>query len=109
MGNDHALAGSRDTVIRCGWCGEATEPVTCGACGHDDPAKPWLQRAQEPPQIAVDSGRPSLDEPVIRHRYAEAKAQLVADGRVPTVEAIAERLDRSPRTVRLWRARYSLR
>jgi len=96
-------------LIRCGWCGEATEPVRCGACGHDDPARPWIQRAQEVPQITADVGRPTNDEAEIRRRYAEAKAAVVDAGRIPTVEAIAEGLDRSPRTVRTWRARYSLR
>lgn len=96
-------------MIRCGWCGGVTEPVRCGACGHDDPARPWVQRGQEVPQIATETGRPSLEEAEVRHRYAEAKAAITESGRIPTVEAIAERLDRSPRTIRDWRRRYSLR
>jgi hypothetical protein len=96
-------------MIRCGWCHQPAEPPRCRACGHDDPAKPWLQRGEEPPQILTDTGRPANDEAEIRHRYAEAKATLTDTGRVATVEAIAEQLDRSPRTVREWRKRYGLR
>jgi uncharacterized protein YjcR len=32
----------------------------------------------------------------------------MAAGREPTIEAIAERLDRSPRTVRAWKQRFDL-
>lgn len=95
-------------MIECGWCGAATVPDRCGACDHRDPAAPWLHRDMTPPIIASASGRPVLDEHAIRRRYAEARAALSASGVTPTVEAIAEQLDRSPRTVREWRKRYGL-
>jgi hypothetical protein len=55
-----------------------------------------------------ETGRPSLDEQEIRRRYAEARAALVAANRPITIETLAERLDRSPRTVREWRQRFGL-
>lgn len=97
-------------LVLCGWCHQPTDPATkCGACAHKDPALPWLQRGEEPPVVRSEPGRPSLDEHDIRRRYAEAKADLEGAHRDPTIEAIAERLDRSPRTVREWRKRYGLR
>jgi len=54
------------------------------------------------------AGRPALDAREIRLAYDEAKAQLAASGHETTVEAIAELLDRSPRTVRAWRQRFAL-
>ena len=54
-------------------------------------------------------GRPSLEPREIRARYDAARHELVTAGREPTIEAIAERLDRSPRTVRDWRKRFDLR
>jgi len=54
-------------------------------------------------------GRHALDEAEIRTRYETARAGLTAAGRAATVEALAEALDRSPRTVREWRKRYALR
>lgn len=93
-------------MIECGWCGVPTStPDRCQSCRHEDPAKPWVQRGQEPPSVTSTPGRPALDEHAIRARYAEARAAL---GVAATVEAIAERLDRSPRTVREWRKRYGL-
>jgi len=103
VGDDSPRAGRvRDPLI-CGWCARTTPPDVCAYCGHD-PALPWLQRGQPVPYIESDAGRPSLDESEIRRRYDEAKRA----GAV-TVEQIAEALDRSPRTVRAWRRRYSLR
>lgn len=94
--------------ICCGWCGRPAPRERCVYCGRD-PALPWLQRGKEPPALADhESGRPTLDERDIRRRYQEAHDALVAQGRTPTVEAIAERLDRSPRTVREWRAKFAL-
>lgn len=90
-------------MILCGWCGQATVPARCMVCGRD-PRTPWLQRAQEPP--TVDEGRPALDPAEVRRLYAEAKAAL---GPAATVEALAERLGRSPRTIRDWRRRFGLR
>jgi Homeodomain-like domain len=96
-------------MIRCGWCHAATpDNAWCAVCSHPDPRIPWEQRNLPVPVLQTE-GRPSLDEQDVRHRYAEAKASLEAEGRSATVEAIAERLDRSPRTVREWRARFSLR
>jgi uncharacterized protein YjcR len=45
----------------------------------------------------------------MRARYDAARHELVNAGREPTVDAIAERLDRSPRTVRAWKSRFDLR
>ena len=96
--------------IVCGWCHQPTPEGRCEHCGHEA-ALPWTQRGRKPPIIGGDDspGRPALDPVVIRHLYDEAKAGLVRQGREPTVEAIAERLDRSPRTVSGWRRRYGLR
>jgi transposase len=53
-------------------------------------------------------GRPALDGRDTRHLYDAAVSALLADGCEPTIEAIAERLDRSPRTVRGWKQRFGL-
>jgi hypothetical protein len=53
-------------------------------------------------------GRPALDGRDVRHLYDSAVSALLATGREPTVEAIAEKLDRSPRTVRGWKTRFGL-
>lgn len=95
-------------MILCGWCHAATNPPRCGNCGHEDPARPWVQRGEEPPQAAA-AGRAALDEREVRIRYREAKASIEKAGRPVTVEALAEVLDRSPRTVREWRTRWGLR
>jgi transposase len=50
-------------------------------------------------------GRPSLDAREIRAAYDEAVAALGHDA---TIDSIAERLDRSPRTVRAWKQRFGL-
>ena len=94
--------------IACGWCGHATRPEACLYCGRD-PSQPWVQRGLEPPVIAEhEAGRPALDERDIRERYEHARDALVAEGKDATVEAIAERMDRSPRTVREYRQRFGL-
>ena len=95
-------------MILCGWCGVATSPDRCASCGRD-PEVPYLQRGQPVRIIEPEPGRPALDADEVRRKYADARASLVSEGRPATVEAIAERLDRSPRTVREWRKRYSLR
>jgi hypothetical protein len=95
-------------MILCGWCGHATDAETCRTCGRD-PVVPWAQRGQKPPPVLSEAGHPALDEAEVRTRYGEAVANLKAAGRTPTVEAIAEQLDRSPRTVRDWRKRFGLR
>jgi transposase len=51
------------------------------------------------------SGRPALDARGIRLAYDAARSAL---GPNATIEAIAEKLDRSPRTVRAWKARFDL-
>lgn len=95
-------------MIRCGWCGHATEDGPCVSCGRPA-ALPWVQRAQTPPVIpAPGSGRPVLAEDETRRRYEDAVAALRAEHRVVTLEALAERLDRSPRQVREWRRRFGL-
>lgn len=50
-----------------------------------------------------------LDEATVRAQYAAARDAVIHAGQAPTVEAIAERLERSPRTVRDWRRRFDLR
>lgn len=96
-------------MIVCGWCGHDADPARCARCGHD-PALPYLQRGQPVPGTGGhETGRPALDESDIRRRYAEARADLSDSGLVVTIDALAERLDRSPRTVREWRKRYGLR
>jgi hypothetical protein len=71
---------------------------------------PWLQRGAAPPAADRDAeqGRPALEPRAIRQRYDDARAALVAAGHEPSIEAIAERLDRSPRTVRSWKQRFGL-
>jgi hypothetical protein len=76
--------------VVCGWCRHPTPPERCDYCGHP-PALPWLQRGMAVPAADNDAG-----------------AELAASGHEPTVEAIAEKLDRSPRTVRAWRQRFAL-
>ena len=90
-------------MIVCGWCGAATPEDRCPACGHEDPARPWIQRGDIPPEVIRTGGRPPLVERDIRRRYAEAKRS----GAV-TVEQLAEQLDVSPRTLRDWRKRFAL-
>ncbi len=94
-------------TITCGWCGHPTATAEtradhpanlprCSACGHEDPARPWTQRGQEPPTVnAADKHRKALHE---------AEAAIRAEGLTPTVDRIAERLDITPRNVRRWRA-----
>lgn len=97
-------------MIRCGWCNHPTPAeARCVHCGHVEPARPWTQRGEAPPTVQPEAGRPPLDADDIRRRYAEAREDLERSGRPVTVEAIAEALDRSPRTVREWRKRYALR
>lgn len=83
-------------LIICGWCGHPTQnEIRCSSCGHEDPSRPWTQRGQDAPTIA---GRTNPDD--VRKRLAEATRDL---GGSPTIEALAERLGVSPRTVRRWR------
>lgn len=86
-------------MISCGWCGHPTLPDLCGSCGHVDPARPWLQRGMEPPTV----DRPTLDRTASARRIAAATQRLGDEGRRVTIEALAEVLDVSPRTVRRWR------
>ena len=90
--------------IVCGWCHHATPPGLCDYCGRGA-AVPWVQRGLSAPSADQTQG---LDAKGIRLLYDEARTALVAAGHVPTTEAIAEKLDRSPRTVRLWKARFGL-
>lgn len=96
-------------MIVCGWCGhpagewETTSlmPVggECRACGHEDPARPWVQRGKHPPELRTDAvGRPSLDPVAIRKRLHDARTVLPG----ATQEAIAEHLGISLRTLGRW-------
>lgn len=91
--------------VMCGWCDRVAEPPVCAYC-HRDPLLPWTQRGIVPDEVAP--GRPGLDGDQIRRSYGEARRAVVDAGKAPTVEAIAEQLDRSPRTVRDWRKRFGL-
>lgn len=94
--------------IPCGWCAKPTPLGECQWCGRD-PMLPWTHRGIEPRELVEhDAGRPALDERRIREQYDEARAVLQSAGREPTVEALAEQLDRSPRTIRDWRKRFAL-
>jgi hypothetical protein len=79
-------------MIRCGWCGRPTAPAgRCQRCGHEDPGRPWVQRGQEPPDVADPS-----------ERLREARVQLEQEGRNVTTEALAEVLEVSPSTIKRW-------
>lgn len=91
------------TRIVCGWCSQPAPDVgPCLHCGRDA-ALPWRQRAKQPPEIRTDAvGRPALDRSAVRRRLAAARQALEDEGTNVTVEALAERLDVSPRTIRRW-------
>lgn len=93
-------------MICCGWCGWPTpDEPRCVGCNRD-PQLPWRQRGQTAPVIShAEAGRPALDAAAIRAAYLGARERL---GPKATVEAIAEALDRSPRTIREWRKRFVL-
>ena len=95
--------------VVCGWCNHPTPPGACEYCGRQA-ALPWVQRGMAVPAADHDTGpgRPALDGRDVRHLYDSAVSALLATGREPTVEAIAEKLDRSPRTVRGWKTRFGL-
>lgn len=88
----------------CGWCGQVTvDKAECDACGRD-PRKPYRQRGIWPPTFETpERGRPVLDLRAAHRRVAEAERNLREAGRPVTVEAIAEFLDVTPRTIRRWR------
>lgn len=95
--------------IVCGWCGLPTDEADrCAECAHD-PRLPWIQRGVPVPSAPGSAdGRPPLRQATVRERYLAAKGAIEARGREATVEAIAEELDRSPRTIRDWRRRFGL-
>lgn len=95
------------TRLICGWCGRATDEGECANCRRD-PELPYIQRRDRVQYLDDHEGRPQLDETDIRKRYFAAVAGIEATGRPATVEAIAEVLDRSPRTIREWRKRFGL-
>lgn len=87
-------------MITCGWCGKATANVDrCTSCGHADPKRPWVQRGSPAPAVSHEPGRPAIDPADVARRLALARAEL---GPHATVDAIAEHLQVSPRTVRRW-------
>ena len=87
--------------IVCGWCGNWTADRPCRVCGRD-PELHWIQRGMEPPLVEETVGRPVLDQAAVLKRIADTTAALQAEGKVPTEEALAERLEVSARTVRRW-------
>jgi hypothetical protein len=95
--------------VVCGWCHHPTPPGSCDYCGRAA-AVPWIQRGQAVPAADHDAGqgRPSLDAVEVRRLLDGATSELLAEGRTATVESIAEKLDRSPRTVREWRRRFDV-
>ena len=85
-------------MIACGWCGEPTTSLDrCSHCGHEDPARPWVQRGQEPPTAA------DIERADRRRRIAAARRRLEDAGQRVTDEALAELLGVSARTVGRWR------
>lgn len=98
-----------ETRIVCGWCGgPAIDGDPCPDCGRD-PRLAWTHRGLEPPAVASASGRPTLGAAEARQLYEAAKSAVEERGATATVDAIAEELDRSPRTVRRWRDTFGLR
>ena len=95
--------------VVCGWCRHPTPPGACDYCGRPS-AVPWLQRGQAVPVADRDAGqgRPALDAREVRLLMDRAVSGLLAAGREPTIEAIAEALDRSPRTIRGWKQRFGV-
>jgi len=90
-------------MVICGWCGHSTKGDPCASCGHEDPGRPWRQRGQEPPRAPDGTGRQPLDRRAVIARLNAAKRALTEAGKPLTVDALAEQLDISPRTVRRWR------
>jgi hypothetical protein len=92
-------------MIVCGWCGRATpDGPRCAVCRHVDPTRPYAQRGLDVPTAPVhDAGRPPRDPAEVGRRLANATRILTDGGRDVTVEALAEVLDVSARTVRRWR------
>lgn len=97
-------------MIACGWCGKPTDPdARCVWCRHREPAKPWEQRGEDPPTFGATDGRPELDPEAVAARLRDGHARLRSEGRDVTVEALAEVLDVSPRTVRRWQQKAGMR
>jgi len=95
--------------VVCGWCHHPTPPGVCDYCGRAA-AVPWIQRGMAVPAADHDGGqgRPSLDARDTRALYDSAVTAILASGHEASIDAIAEKLDRSPRTVRAWKARFGL-
>lgn len=96
--------------IQCGWCGQPTiDEDACERCGRD-PRLAWEQRGSDPVRLKDKGhGRPDLEVAEVLKVYEGAREALRARGVDPTVEAIAEELGRSPRTIRDWRHRFGFR
>lgn len=102
------------SLIVCGWCGQPTDSEAywettafapageCRACGHEDPAKPWVQRAKQPPLARAEheaGGRPALDASQVRQRLRIARKELGQDA---TNAQLAAHLQISERTLGRW-------
>lgn len=79
-------------MIVCGWCHADTPEFRCVACGRD-PAIPWIQRAETPPQVAEAKRADNY------RRLVQARRDLGPDA---TNERIAELLGVSEKTIRRW-------
>ena len=90
-------------MISCGWCGQSTpDAERCVLCRHEDPARPWVQRGLPVPRTDSHEGRPALDPSDVARRIAAARLLIERSGHPATIEALAEVLDVSTRTVRRW-------
>ena len=87
----------------CGWCEQSTtDELICSQCGHEDPARPWLQRGKTIPLSEEREhlgGRPRLEPGQIRQRLRIAQKEL---GDNATNAQVAERLEISERTLARW-------
>lgn len=89
-------------MIRCGWCGKDTaNRDRCTSCGHEDPARPYVQRGEAVPvREAHAPGRVAMTAD-------EAGRRLASLGPDATDEQLADRWEVDPRTIRRWRAKVS--
>lgn len=84
-------------MLVCGWCEHPSARADlCSHCGHEDPARPWVQRGRTPPSVA------EYEVAERRRRIAEARRRLEASGQPVTNSALAEVLGVDARTVGRW-------